>query len=319
MKIDPLVSVVLPTHDRLAYLREAVDSVFAQTVGDWELILADDGSTDGTVEWARTLDDPRVRLIELPRTANPAFVRNRALEAARGRWVAFLDSDDAWAPDKLEAQLAALRDAPGARWSYGDCEIMDVRGDPVSRERFRSWLPISGRITLPLLAYRAQVSCPSVMVERALLAEVGPFDEGLPKCEDFEMWLRLAEVAECVAVPGRRVRVRLHWGSSTRDNPRVEEDTIAVFRRFAAGTRSREARRVCRRQIAFHALRLAWRRGQRGDRAGSLRALATALRARPLDPHPWRALSDWARGRVPRRPPEDQPPTPDGPPRPETL
>src|SRR5580698_5420059 len=117
--MQPVVSIILPTFERLQYLRATVASVYRQTVQDWELIVADDGSETETRAYLRTLEaDSRVKLLWLEHTGIPAIVRNAALHAARGEYVAFLDSDDLWTPEKLSQQLALLRSRPGCGWCY---------------------------------------------------------------------------------------------------------------------------------------------------------------------------------------------------------
>src|SRR5687768_13275178 len=108
LKVVPEVSVVLSTFNRLNYLRESVDSVCAQSFRDWELIIADDGSAEATTDFLSTLADPRIKVLLLQHSGNPATVRNAAIREARGRFVAFIDSDDLWLPLKLERQLAAM-------------------------------------------------------------------------------------------------------------------------------------------------------------------------------------------------------------------
>src|SRR5260221_147392 len=123
--MPPLVSIIVPTFNRVKYLRVAVDSVFAQTFEDWELIIADDGSDADTMAYLRTLADvPRVKLLRLSHTGNPPAVRNAALREATAEYIAFLDSDDVWMPEKLEAQLMSLRSHPVRRWSYTGCVMV---------------------------------------------------------------------------------------------------------------------------------------------------------------------------------------------------
>ncbi|WP_179137886.1 glycosyltransferase family 2 protein [Candidatus Entotheonella palauensis] len=100
---DPLVSVVIPTHNRMRYLPEAVNSVCEQGYGNWELIIVDDGSTDGTADYLRELEsrDKRISTVLHRRCANPARLRNAGIERTRGAYVTFLDSDDVWMPNKL--------------------------------------------------------------------------------------------------------------------------------------------------------------------------------------------------------------------------
>src|SRR5206468_5026028 len=117
--------------NRAAYLREAVDSVFAQTFTDWELIVIDDGSTDATAAYLKSLDDPRVRVIELEHSGIPAKVRNAGLGAATGEFIAFLDSDDRWYPRKLELQVAKCRNDSDSGWCSVHVDFVDDRGAPL--------------------------------------------------------------------------------------------------------------------------------------------------------------------------------------------
>ena len=113
MSVAPPVSVVIPAYNRVDSIRVAVESVLRQSWTDFELLVVDDGSTDGTREAVRAIPDPRLRLIETPRNMGASAARNLGIEEARGDWVAFQDSDDEWLPLKLEKQMARLQ-APGA-------------------------------------------------------------------------------------------------------------------------------------------------------------------------------------------------------------
>src|SRR6516225_703931 len=133
----PLVSIILPTFGRLKYLRPTVAAVYRQTLEDWELIIADDGSEEATRAYLRTLEgDRRVELVWLAHTGIPAIVRNAALRRARGEYVAFLDSDDLWAPEKLSRQVATLRSRPGCRWCYTAVSHIDGSGQPLAEPVF---------------------------------------------------------------------------------------------------------------------------------------------------------------------------------------
>ncbi len=137
------VSIILPTFGRLEYLRATVASVYRQTLQDWELIIADDGSDAETRAYLRTLEaDSRVRLLWLTHTGIPAVVRNGALREARGEYVAFLDSDDLWAPEKLSRQVAMLRSRPLCGWCYnGDFPHRRLRAAN-GRAGFRALAPL---------------------------------------------------------------------------------------------------------------------------------------------------------------------------------
>ena len=205
----PQVSVVLPAFNRLALLREACASVLTQTFGDWELIVADDGSGDETQTWLRTLDaDPRVRLLWLNHTGNPGATRNAALQVARGHYVAFLDSDDRWLPHKLATQLQALR-ASRCRWSYSAFTRIDRDGRALDESQ-PWWQARQGAIFEALLRFAAVVPTPAVMVERTLLEQVGGFDVSLAQFEDYHLWLRLCLQGEVLLVDEPLLEVRSH-------------------------------------------------------------------------------------------------------------
>src|SRR5688500_18037974 len=118
MMAGPLVTIVLPTFDRFEFLPAAVQSVFGQTMPDWELVIADDGSGREVRDYLDSLNDgARVRTLFLPHSGNSGTARNAAIAVARAPYIAFLDSDDLWEPRKLERQLAMTRAEDGCDWS----------------------------------------------------------------------------------------------------------------------------------------------------------------------------------------------------------
>ena len=181
----PKVSVVIPTYDRIETLPRSLDSVINQTFSDWELIVVDDGSTDGTDEMVLR-DYPDVRL-HRQENAGVSAARNAGVALTAGEWIAFLDSDDAWLPEKLERQLSALANEPELRLSHTD-EIWIRNGKRVNqpKEYAKSGGSIYRRC-LPLCCV-----CPSsVLLRRDLFDEIGGFDETLAVCEDYDLWLRI--------------------------------------------------------------------------------------------------------------------------------
>lgn len=182
----PLVTVIIPTFERGWCLREAVDSALAQEFTNFELIVVDDGSTDGTAELLEAYR-PKVRLL---RQANRGVsaARNRGIAAARGQLIAFLDSDDLWLPQKLSTQVEFFRAHPDAL--IAQTEESWVRNgrrvNPGKRHRKRSGMIFEPSLDLCL------VSPSAVMVRRTLFDRVGLFDEGLPACEDYDLWLRVS-------------------------------------------------------------------------------------------------------------------------------
>ncbi len=228
MTSPPLVSVILPTFNRLRYLPDTIASIFGQTFHDWELLIADDGSDAQTRGYLETLaDPPRVRLIELAHTGRPAIVRNTALREAKGTYVAFMDSDDIWMPTKLETQIASLRIHAECGWSQTKFVLVNA-GLGSTRE-----MPaVDGWILGPLLRTETVIALPSVVASRTLLDEVGRFDEALVTCEDYDLWLRLAVHSPVDAIDETLTIVRRHedhYGTaaiSFRDSIRVLDKVL---------------------------------------------------------------------------------------------
>jgi len=182
------VSVVIPTYQRSALLPQALESVRRQTRPAGEVIVVDDGSTDGSGEMLRR-EFPWARYLP-QENAGVSAARNRGIAAALGDWIALLDSDDAWLPEKLERQLAALAAAPSHRVCHTD-ELWIRNGRRVNPGRRHA--KRGGRIfrhCLPLCA----ISPSAALIHRSVFDRVGRFDEALPACEDYDLWLRITAV-----------------------------------------------------------------------------------------------------------------------------
>ena len=183
-----LVSIVIPVYNRKDLISRALKSVMAQTVVDYEIIVVDDASTDGTWEHLnKSWDIPPVRLIRQDFNQGVSAARNRAIRAAEGEWIALLDSDDEWVPTKLEKQIDGLIDS-GNFVCHTD-EIWIRNGVRVNPHKHHA--KHGGRIFLQALAL-CTISPSSVLLRRTLFDDVGYFDESLPACEDYEFFLRLA-------------------------------------------------------------------------------------------------------------------------------
>lgn len=205
----PLVSVVIPSHNRPEMLAAAIESVLAQTFDDLEVVVVDDGSQP-PVEIAEALRERGVRVVRHEQAQGVCAARNRGIEEARGRWVALLDDDDRWRPEKLERQIAALQ--PPARWSYTGCDVVDIDGHierPFQRadlERAADDIVSGNRIGTPS----------SVVAERALLLEAGGFSTHLSVLADWDMWIRLARAAPAAPVQEALVEYVVHDGGMHR-------------------------------------------------------------------------------------------------------
>ena len=182
----PLVSVIIPTYNRWPWLRDALDSVLAQSFRDFELIIVDDGSEDGTHQYLAA-DYSKLNGFLYLKHGGVSRARNAGFKVARGDWIAFLDSDDYWLPGKLGRQIEFLKSHEDISVCYTD-EIWirhGVRVNPMNKHRkYSGWV---FERCLPLCL----ISPSAVILRRELFEEMGGFDESLPVCEDYDLWLRI--------------------------------------------------------------------------------------------------------------------------------
>jgi glycosyltransferase involved in cell wall biosynthesis len=285
-----MVSVVLPTFNRLRFLRPAIESVYAQTFTDWELIIADDGSGLETQRYLRSLaSHPRVTVLWLPHTGRPSMVRNAAVRRATGEYVAFLDSDDLWAARKLERQIETLRARVNCRWSYTAFLRVDACGKPLPEETVRPWVPHEGHIFEQVVTGRASIRTPSVLAARQLIAQAGGFDEALRSAEDYDLWLRLALHSEVAIVDEPLVYVRYHDENLTRDwqSAFVGRDRSLSRRQLLVDSGRRS---LLREERMRNALQLAATHAGLGAQGRMLRALWESL------PYSWTYPRWWLGG-----------------------
>jgi glycosyltransferase involved in cell wall biosynthesis len=222
------VSIVIPTHGRLEFLRSAVRSAMSQRDVDVEVVVVDDASSDGTRDWLNSHGDARLRVVRHSVQRGVSEARNSGLEVAQGRWIAFLDDDDVWAPEKLTSQLAeALRTGTG--WVYAgdvhvDEQLTPLGGGPPLRPH---------EVIKDLAAYNTLPSGASNVVIRAgLLTEIGTFDPSLTRTEDWDMWLRLAATGPPACVPRPLVAYRHHRGNASSDPAPMVAEPRVLSRRY---------------------------------------------------------------------------------------
>ena len=286
----PLVSVIIPAYRAARTLGGAVDSVLAQTMRDYELIVVDDASPDDTPRLVQAYG-PSVRLIRLPTNRGVSAARNAGIDVARGAWLAFLDADDAWEPEKLERQLAALSLDSRCQACHTAVWLADasLRRETIQRRNERrdvSWdnLLIFGNLVLG-------GGSSAVCSRDAIKAHQG-FDEALGLCADWDMWLRISRSTRFAYVDEPLTIYRRSPGSMSRDPSALERDTLLLLRKAFStcpGSRSLRARAYGRqyRVLAGSYLRS-------GHRAAALRCLARAAGSDPRQllyalAMPWRA------------------------------
>lgn len=225
----PAVSVVMPAYNVAQYIGEALESVFAQTFKDFEVIVVNDGSPD-TVELERVLAPYLARVVYLKQeNGGVSAARNAAIRVARGGFVAHLDPDDLWEPDYLAAQLAEFERDPSTDVLYTDALVF---GDaPEAGRRFMEWCPSEGEVTVEaLFDERCHVMLSAVTARRDALVRAGLFDESLRCSEDFELWLRVLKSGGRIRYHRRVLaRYRRHAASHTADPARLSRAVLLML------------------------------------------------------------------------------------------
>lgn len=225
----PRVSVIIPTYNRAALLGDAIASVLAQSYQDFEVIVADDGSTDETAAVVARFGAP-VRHLLLPHRGQPAAPRNSALAVANGEYIAFLDSDDLYLPHKLALQVPVLEANANVGGVYSNGHFFIDKPDQPTGY-VQDGLPTpSGAIFDDLLRGNF-LSTPVVLIRRSVLQEVGGYNEdpALLLSEDYELWLRLAMQTQIVYVPGDVAAIRHHTQNISGDILRLRTRTIYML------------------------------------------------------------------------------------------
>jgi glycosyltransferase involved in cell wall biosynthesis len=193
-----MISIIIPTYNRMTYLFRAIESVLYQTYIDWELIIIDDGSTDKTKEHVLELIkiNNKVRYVKTPNRGVSA-ARNLGINISKGKFIAFLDSDDEWLPNKMQIQMDFLQSNPNLLLVHGE-EIWIRNGKRVNQKNIHK--KGGGDIFSQCLDLCA-ISPSTVLIKKELFKEVGFFREDFPVCEDYDLWLRIAAKCEVGFTP----------------------------------------------------------------------------------------------------------------------
>lgn len=202
-----LVSIIMPSYNTAKFISGSIESVLAQTYSDWELIIVDDCSTDNADEVVKPfLSDSRIKYIKNEKNSGAAVSRNRALREAKGKWIAFLDSDDLWMPNKLQKQIAFMQ-SNGYHFSYTNYEEIDTRGE-------KTGVRVTGprKITKAGMFRYCWPGCLTVMYDAQRVGLIQIVD--IKKNNDYAMWLKVCKMADCYLL----------------------DETLAQYRRGRAGS-----------------------------------------------------------------------------------
>ena len=278
--MSDVVSVVIPVCNAEPYLEDTLKSVFAQTYPHIEIIAVDDGSTDRSVDILERYSD-RLVLIK-QKNSNAAAARNRGVREATGKWIAFLDADDLWSPDKIRRQLDACGHCV---WSYTDSIFMggvnDGKKDSDLNKKYQ------GRV-LEMLVCNNFVGASSVMIQRQVYLDAGGFNEPLQSIEDWELWIRLASVHEIAYVNEPLVTYRVHSSSASRSTHKTLPYHMKVIEMvFAEGGPAERLRHLMPSAKARSYSICSQIAEEEGDYSFAFRCSVLACRQEPLGTRLW--------------------------------
>jgi glycosyltransferase involved in cell wall biosynthesis/ADP-heptose:LPS heptosyltransferase/Tfp pilus assembly protein PilF len=215
----PVFSVIVPTFNQAAYLPAALESLQAQTFGDWEALIVNDGSTDGTAEVMRTfaLNDSRLKTIH-QENGGVASALNKGLSHANGEWICWLSSDDLFEPDKLEIHLEAIKNNPDTRFFHSHFYYLEDQTGLKSAPN--PWHPIPEPELQVVTFFKAPyIHGNSIAIHKSVFNRVGQFDENSPCGQDFDMWLRISAIFPSRYIDRRTCVTRWHAGQTTNQFP----------------------------------------------------------------------------------------------------
>jgi len=251
--LSPLVSVVMPTHNSVShgFLRPAIDSVLGQTWKNLELVIVDDGSVDGTPDFVRQeySSETRIRLFELEHV-NQANARNYGVAHSSGRYIAFLDSDDTWKPEKLERCMLKFEGGPVpfSGLLFHPMDTVDERGT-VRKTRAAPTRPLA---YAELLEHNP-IACSSVVAPKQILENAGPMRLDPPCSEDYDLWLRIAAEYPILRLGEVLGASRVHQGNVSRKIDLMEQAELTVVGERLRTLTNREADRIRARHLSSFA------------------------------------------------------------------
>lgn len=276
---SPRVTVVIPAYNAAWCVRRAIDSVLAQSWSDYELVVVDDGSTDDTAAILAGYGSA----LRVVRQANAGLsaARNAGIKAAEGDWIAFLDADDWWLPEKLAAQMAVIASKPDIGFCSTSADVVSPEG-----AHLETWSHggLHGNILPDLFGANAGVSGSgsAVLARRDLLVQCGGFDTTLRSVEDIDMWMRLAAVTHYACVPETLVCILRVPGSMSRNREVMRDSALRVMKKNRALLPASMRGAFWRGCVAGVLTDYAKWRYRDGARADALRDLAHAFALAPV-------------------------------------
>ena len=228
----PMVSVIVPTYNRVQLLQGTVDTILSQTFDDFELIIVDNMSEDGTEEYVNGLEDPRIKFYRNSNDGIIAVNRNFGIKRAKGKYIAFCDDDDLWLPHKLLQQINFMEENTDVGLCSGYGAAIDLRGEI---QRF----PEKDSMAFECYDFNSLLKCnriktSTVMVRATCIKSIGGFDEDpdLVGIEDFDLWLIIARDYKIVRIPFVLAKQRRHSGNTSQDRVKMNSKVLKVLRKY---------------------------------------------------------------------------------------
>ena len=230
-----MVSVLMCTYNRRFCLKQAIDSVLCQTYPDFEFVIVDDGSTDGTEELIKSYQDPRIRYFKLNRNSFYCYAANQGLDHCQGDYVAFMNSDDAWLPDKLEKQVTVMEEDRMLGACFTRVYLVDESGNDLSEE-CRDMAELFDRKCstqkeyLHTLLQSGNFLChPSALVRKSVLDKIGYFNLLYRQLADYDLWLRIVSEAEITVLEERLIRFQWDIKGKKQISMSTRENSVRAF------------------------------------------------------------------------------------------
>ena len=274
------ISIIIPTYNAGQYIEEALASVFAQSFQDFEVIIVDDGSTDDTAQRVKALSDSRI-LYVYKENQGPAIARNHGLNLVRGEYIAFLDVDDLWQPNKLEMHLNLMKNSPLMGMSFSWFQILFDQ--PVQRLESPWFTPPKKRVLkfVDFLERNWTGHSSSVVLRTQCMKDCQGFDENFYTGEDYYLWLQIAQRGwEIGFLPEALSVYRRRTGSLTVDHLQIALDNLKLMEYLAAQVDAQYVS-VVNRAVSLSWLDVAWSSLKRGHPAASWNAFQKGYRAIP--------------------------------------
>lgn len=260
MATPPKVSIIIPAYNTRHFLPQTVSSALSQTWQDFELLIVDDGSTDGTGQWVAEQTDPRIHLVRQP-NQGAAAARNTGIKHAKGKYIAFLDADDLWEVDKLKKQVAVLDSLSEVGLVHTAIHYIDENGDSINRI-----LGVRGEGNVwREVVTDNPVRCGSTpLIRRECFDKLGVFDTSLSFAEDWEMWIRIARHYQFATINEPLVAYRQHKTNMTKSYKRIMPNFQKILERTFRDSPGHE-RALEHKAYGYAYLFSAWRAYLAGD------------------------------------------------------